>query len=275
MSIRRFIGFALSILSGLYACQSSDSTLVRTQLKEIDSLRASGLYTEALSAIDSLHSSEAAIIKEVIELKKQIRLEQAEQELVRIEQELSELQKIINLKLNNFQLLGQEPVQWFHHNALIPEVLGERPHLRAMVDSTGALRLVSVYVGSRSVKHSALRISAISNGSNQTTAEVPHDDALNYRYTDGEKHWELVTYTRTSLNNMEDYLGQEVKGGLRIDLLSHDKSVYHYLMPKREQLGLYATIELSKYLKQREDLRREQAMYAQRYLRLNKKGNIG
>lgn len=275
MYIRCVLVLGLIALFGLYSCHRPSHERAEAELQRIDSLRMQGLYKEALVQLDEMHSelsAEPNLIRRLMQLKNRTRREEAEQELVRIDRELGDLQKALSQELQSFEYLGTEGAQWYYHHRLTPQAQGARPHLRAMVDSVGGVRLVSVYVGARAVEHSSLSFSLSSVDSVAKTTEVPHDAALNYRYMDGEKYWELVTYTAQSLSQVEPYLTGLSKGKLRIDFLSNGRSVFRQTLTPQEQKALEATLLLSQKLEQRQRLRQEQAKYAQRYVRLSQKG---
>lgn len=256
----------------LTACTSEAK--MRTELQHADSLGQVGRYTEALELLEGIRTNAASSneeIREAIEQKNKWRLQEAEQELIRLDTELGALKNQIETLLKDFNPLGHPPALLYCHKHLTAEAQGHTPHLRAEVDTLGNLQLTSVFVGSKAIHHSALRLSS-QGGTTRRTLDVPHDDAFNYRYADGEQYWELVTYSRTYLGELAP-LDVPLTGQVRVELLSSGQSASQWTMDSKTKAALQATIQLQGLLAKRQSLRQEQLKYAQRFVRLTLKGS--
>ncbi|MDO4692197.1 MAG: hypothetical protein Q4A64_04910 [Porphyromonadaceae bacterium] len=269
----------LGLAIGLYACREAKAPEAEALLHEAQALGLTGAYADALALADSAERIAPAnvdILREGTRIKREIRQREAEHKLIELDSLIrlkdEEAHEILPIfaKLKNeaydTQLLYCMPM-------LLPNRLGARPHLRAMVDSLGVLQLVSVYTGGGKLNHSAIRLRHSAQDSAYTTPSVVHDDALNYRYNDGMNNWELVTYRAEVGDSLALYLQNALaqEGTFTIDFLSQGATKYRYKLPPAELSALRATIKLAKVLGDKQMLIREQTKYARRFARLDKK----
>lgn len=241
-------------------------------LERADSLGAAGQYAQAVKLLEDIRTNPQTTtdeVRQIIELKNKWRLKEAEAELLRLDSALGVTASEIKTALKQFVVKEQGQMQLYTHQALTPEQLGAVPHLRASVDTLGGLQLVSVYVGANPKAHSALRLKR--SDASARTPDLPHDEALNYRYTDGERHWELVTYTEANLSDVLPLLEQEGGGTLEVELLSSGRNVFGWRIQGHRLSALESTMRLRKLLLGRQRLRAEQVKYGQRFVRLSQR----
>ncbi|MDO4707064.1 MAG: hypothetical protein Q4A61_01405 [Porphyromonadaceae bacterium] len=264
----------IGLILALSSC-GRDRSVGTNTLAQADSLIAEGQFATALELLEQLRTNPKATsteVRQAIEAKGKVRLREAEAELLRLDSVLRELEGQIRASLNSFVVTGQGHNPNYCHKRLLPEDLNTQPHLRAVVDSLGELQLTSVYVGSQVIGHSALRLSTKARGDEATTLALPHDAALNYRYFDSERHWELVTYTKEHLDPLLPILRELPEWGLRIDLLASGRSVAGWVGDTGTIAALRETMNLRELLLERQRLRQVQTKYAQRFVRLEQKG---
>lgn len=274
----RLLGL-VGLTIGLYACSSGKDTQAQRLLDEAQALGNTGAYTEALALVDSAERvapADTAILRAGTSLKREIRQREAEHKIIELDSLIRLKAEEINRMLPAFAKLKNEAYDTqlrYCAPALLPKALGAHPHLRATVDSLGVLQLISVYTGSSKIKHSAIRLRHTQQDSTYTTPNVVHDDALNYRYHDGLHYWELVTYRAEANDPLVEYLEGllALEGKLGIDYLSQGKVTHRYTLAPAEQSALMQTTRLAKVLSERQALHREQAKYARRFARLDKK----
>lgn len=277
-------GYTISCLLGVLclcimaSCQGQGARGAHTQLAQAERLIDSGLYGDALSLIERAQSSaptDSEVLRQATRLKRQLRQSEAEVKLLELDSAMRAHEQLLGAMLREFTPLRSEaydtPLRYTHPQ-LNPSRFGARPHLRALVDTAGMLQLVSVYVGAKPKAHSAIEL-AFSDKADDSLRlpDLPHDDALNYRYTDGESRWELVTYTDMMAQPAIAYLSERLgKGGrLVVHFLSSGKCVYTYTMPENEAKALEKTLDLMRALEKRSELAKEQAKYARRFVRLS------
>jgi len=69
----------------------------------------------------------------------------------------------------------------------------ERSYVRCGVDEKGEIYLASVYFGARPLNHTGLKLS-LPDGVYAETASIAYDGGMNYRFKDGGRTTEVVTY---------------------------------------------------------------------------------
>lgn len=246
-------------------------------LQEARSLGARAYYEQALALIDSARSlafTDPEALKQVTALSRELHLGEAESRLLELDRQIKEHDQALAPRLKDFIALHNKTYGTqtkYCHPHLNPETLGMRPHLRVLVDTTGVLEFVSVYVGERKLNHSSIRLSFSTSDASVTLPDVPHDDALNYRYSVGLHHWELVTYTGDRLEEALAFVkeGLRQRGSLHLVYLSAGREVLHYTLAMSELQALAKTLDLAAELQTHQALLREQAKYARRFARLS------
>lgn len=243
---------------------------MQAELRRADSLGAAGQYAEALEVLEAVRTSPSAAtheVREAIALKNQWRLREAEAELLRIDTALRALEGQIETSLEGFVRRDLGAHRLYAHRLLAEGQQERAPHLRVSVDTLGDLQMVSVYVGAKAAEHSALGLSR--GGVSARTPDVPHDAALNYRYTDGERHWELVTYPEAHIEALRPVLEGAEGVPLEVELLSAGRSVAGWRLTGSTLSALEETLRLGALLTERQNLRQQQQKYAHRFVRLS------
>lgn len=235
-------------------------------------------YSGALTLIDSacaVAPAEVEIIQRGRVLRDSVRLTEAHQRLAESEGELAQLRPELARLRSGF--VEQRSVEYDTPLRLVkPELTAERQgarsHLRAQVSPDGVLTLISVYVGARPVAHSALRVSVPGVEEAFVTPSIPADGALNYRYTDGLRHWELVTYPRETCDSLARYLVPALEAGEkpRMALLHEGREVSTLALSAEECRALGETLALHRALTRQQELESALSIYGQRIERLGR-----
>lgn len=263
-------------LSALWACSSGPHPGAHALLLTADSLTISGHYTEAIRLADSatrLAPADTAILKHAIATKREAHYREAEYMLVQIDRQLRALAPQLKVAQEGFvEQRNQEynTAPRLVLPSLSAERLGARPHLRALVTSEG-LSIISVYTGPQGVEHTSMRLSIASADSTYTAVEMPYDGALNYRYNDGLRQWELVTYPAFVSLQVGNYLDKGLEAGLSptVELLRSGRPVARFALTPAEARALGQTIRLAKLILEERELKRQQNVYARRFARLD------
>jgi hypothetical protein len=128
----------------------------------------------------------------------------------------------------------------------------ERSYLRYGVYENGELFIASVYFGSNPINHTGLKLS-LKDGSSATTAVVPYDGGLNYRFKDNGFTTEVVTFEGDKCRDAalfivnappQEPLKAEYTGGKPFSLY----------LSQNDKATLKATSELASLLSKKEQL---------------------
>lgn len=154
-----------------------------------------------------------------------------------------------------------------------PAPTEERTRLRCRADTLGQLHVLSVYVGSKSILHTALRLSDAQTKSSIQTADVPFDGALNYRFADLGLNYELVTYPQEETAKLADFFMQADSEGhaLRAELLSKGKVVHSFPISRADVKALSSTARIRQLFDSRQTFRHERAKAQKRITYLKEK----
>lgn len=264
---------ALLLLALLSACQSGMNERVATLFARVDSLRGAHRFDEALALVDSalqISASDTAALRQAVRQRRIIRLRQSEVRLVELDKELARNKSALDSAEKFFEKHPDkvEGVRVrYTHPLLSAKHAGARPHLRVQLTDEGLIP-ISVYCGRTYVRHNAMRISVGSEG--VTTPIVPHDEALSYRYHDGLRSWELVTYTTDVGEEIATKLMPELVANNRtkVELLDGVNAVASFTLSQEEAKALYESLRLASLMHEKKQLEREQQTHRQRLDRL-------
>lgn len=244
----------------------------------VDSLLRGRQYAKALRYIDSVVTAspaDTAILSRAIRLKRQVRKEESEYMLLKLDSQLQDLSLKRKLCLEDFVEQRNEqydtPLRYVHRSLVGDSYTEQKPHLRVQLTDAEA-SFVSVYIGEKPLEHNALRVEFPAIGERYDTMIVSYDKALNYRYFDGVRYWELVNYSHRTGEELQVFLLERMRAGHRprFVLLSGDKAVYTLQLSSEELKAIYESLELGEVMTAQRDAKLWQEVYATRFARLDR-----
>ncbi len=160
----------------------------------------------------------------------------------------------------------KDMVEGYYVAASVPDNnLTQRSGIEARIDDYGNVYLISCLYG-KSVGHTYLRAKA--NGDEAETKQVAFDNAKNYRFKDGGKPVEMVTFNKEACDTICQFIANNVQSPITIEFVGKGK----YAMPlsaqsKQAIANAYRYSIQKATLKKAEDLK---IFYAQK-LRITRK----
>lgn len=280
MTRRRSLPALLLLTAALLSsCSGSDAGhQARALIAVADSSARAGAYADALRLLDSaaaLAPADLEVLRQSRSMSDSILLVEAHEQLVACDRELLALRAEAAELSQHFVKQRSEvydtPLK-FVHPQLTPEKLGARPHLRMQVSPDGDVTFVSVYAGAHPVEHSALRATRPSSEGEVTSPSVPLDGALNYRYSDGLRHWELVSYPRETCDSLASLLAPALLAGEVpvIELLHQGRVACRLSFSPSDLRAMTETLALHLSLKRLSGLETRRSVCLQRVERLSK-----
>lgn len=197
----------ISIAIAMHSCSNSNENAALAIFNQAQTLYDRGEYTNSVAMLDTLKSK----FPEEIELRKKgLHLLTLNQEgLIKIEiakndSLITELEKENKQLSGNFKYIKHpDMVEGFYiHKSIADETeKTDRIAIEPRIDEYDMFYIVS-YLTGHDVKHTRISFSNQS-GNSVSSANVPYDEAQNYRYKSDGKTYEIVTFN----NNQCDTLG--------------------------------------------------------------------
>ena len=188
----------LGFLLVLAAC-NGDAGEAAARLDKAEAYYEAGDFFSARNEIDSvrlLYPKEVDALKRGLELMRRVDYKEAQRNLAYCdsllpirEKEAEELKVGFVLEKDTaFQEIGNYiwKQQTIERNV-------QRCYIRCGVSEKGEMYLASVYFGGHPINHTGIRLS-LKDGQFATTASIPFDGGLNYRFKDMGNTTEVVTY---------------------------------------------------------------------------------
>ena len=219
--------------------------LADAKLKMIESLIQQNALNSAKIEIDSIHllfpkliskRKIAAALEDTI-----LRIESA-RTLAYCDSMLPKKQLELSVVLKNFRFeknTKYEEVGNYIYKNQITENIPKKTFLKTYVDEKADLFLISSYCGSR-IDHSCVEVS---NGDILSrTDTLLANNAANYSFTDGESHWETLTYKNDAANPIASFITQEFDKQIKVNLCGKKK--YTYILSNADKKAISETYRL-------------------------------
>ncbi len=200
----------------LLAC-SGHRRVEQQLLSKADSAMSVGDYRKAVDcykAIDTIDLTDTDLRQRAIRLRRQAKWMLNMQTLDSLDAAWREANATISRIGSSFLLFenkeyGIRPS--FARLALSAKANTAKSHLRLVTDSTGVVTLTSVYVGRKPIRHTALLLRDRESGQTFFSAQIPYDEALNYRYATSDLYYELVNYPSSIADSLATFVRSIVR----------------------------------------------------------------
>ncbi len=278
-----FTSICLSLsLFVLFSCGDDDNKREEAlaKLEEARSLEQADAFAEAIAKVDSaiaLAPIDTAVLRQATRLKRYIYLQESNDKLLDIQAKLGDLAKKIPQQLKAFQKVENKYYATelnYQHPYFATLDKQERSFLRVRLDSLGGIHLASIYVGRNPIKHELVELREQKSEQSYRSQRIAYDKALNYRFSVGNKYWEIVSYgeqdSKAMAKFMQKYIAQNELRKLELHYLDEKKSKHRLRFDKNYAKAIEESLELYDLLHRRDSLRHQEAKFARRFIRLNK-----
>jgi hypothetical protein len=222
-----------------------------------------------IDTIRTRYPKEIKVLKEALELMRQVELKEVVRNIAYCDSmipvrqaELPELTKGFVFEKDS---LYEEKGNYVWKQQTIERNV-ERSYVRCGVNETGEMYLASVYFGNRPVKHTGIRISN-ADGVFTTTASIPYDGGVNYRFEDLGNTTEVVTYKGDQCVDAVKFIYDNNNQRLKVEYTGGSKAFTMY-MAEGDKKAIVSTFNLATALSDVETLRteRDKAIRKKEYL---------
>ncbi|GHT43643.1 hypothetical protein FACS189438_1250 [Bacteroidia bacterium] len=129
----------------------------------------------------------------------------------------------------------------------------ERSYLRCGVSEKGEMYLASVYFGGSPINHTGITVSI--SGLSASTASIPYDGGVNYRFKDMGNTSEVVNYKGEKGMDAVKFIYSNAKGRIKVDYTGGKP--YSIYMDEASKKAVAATYELAAILSDIETMSNE------------------
>jgi hypothetical protein len=265
--------FGLVICIALFAgCNGSEKD-AKARLDNARMLYERNELMAAKSEIDSIrfyHPKEAGVLREALNLMRQVEYKEAERNIlfcdsllpIRQEEAARMRKAFVFEKDSVYEEIGNYiwKQQTLERNV-------ERSYIRCGVNEKGEMYLASVYFGSAPINHTGIKVST-KDGLFAETASIPYDGGVNYRFKDLGNTSEIVNYKGE--NGMDAvkfiYSNTNTKERIKVDYIGGKP--FGIYMDDAGKKAVVATYELASILSDVENLtnERDKAIKKKAYL---------
>ncbi len=198
--------------------------------------------------IDSLRANfpkELAVLKDGLTLMREIEWKEAERNIAYIDSVLPIRQLEAEGLVKGFVFEKDPEYDEIGNYIWKPQVLErniERSYIRCGVNEEGEIYLASVYYGKAPLKHTGITIST-GNDLSASTASIPYDGGVNYRFENLGMTSEIVTYKGDNAGDAIRFIYDHAKDRLKVTYTG-GKSYILY-MADADKKALVATYNLA------------------------------
>ncbi len=202
----------------------------------------------AKSEIDSLRAQfpkELKVLKDGLTLMRQIEGKESERNIAYIDSLLPIRQQEAETLVKGFVFEKDAEYEEIGNYIWKPQVLErniERSYIRCGVNEEGEMYLASVYHGAKPLKHTGITLS-IGNDLSCSTASIPYDGGLNYRFENLGMTTEVVTYKGANGNDAIRFIYDNAAA--RIKVAYTGGTSYIIYMADADKKALTATYNLA------------------------------
>jgi len=230
----------------------------------------------AKNEIDSIriyYPGVVKVMKDAIELKRQVELKEADRNIVFCDSLLPIRQEEAKVLNKNFTLEKDTVYQDIGNYVWKQQTVErnvERSYIRCKVSEDGVMSLESVYFGNRPLNHTGIKVS-LKDGTFAETASIPYDGGLNYRFEDLGNTTEVVTYKGENSVDAVKFIYSNAGERLKVEYTGG--KAYTIYISDADKKALVATYDLAIVLSDIDTLTRERDKAIKRKAYLENKLN--
>ena len=220
--MNRFLLISITLATAVLTGCDGDRKAAQARLDKARAMYEKGEFFAAKNEIHSLRTfypKEVGVLKEGLTLMRKVEISEAERNiafcdsLLPIKQvELETLKKGFVFEKDS---LYEEIGNYIWKQQTIERNV-QRCYVRCGVSEEGEMYLASVYYGARPIEHTGIRLS-LKDGQFATTASIPYDGGLNYRFKDMGNTTEVVTYKGGHCVDAVKFLYDNAKERIKVE----------------------------------------------------------
>ncbi len=243
------------------ACTSDDKKAAEMYDKA-EEFYTAGAYETARQWVDSIevcYPKAFDAIKKGMVLQCRINQKVYERDLIVTDSLYNIAQSELSALMAQFTLTREGEQQTdanYIYKKQMPAKIISKSELRAQVTEKGDFRLMSIYHGSGAIKHTGIRIEH-PDGSYNESATIAHDGAKNYRFSDGGKTTEIITYNTKQCRSIAEAIAQNNDEKLTVRYVGGKK--YSLPLTKNSRQAIAQSYRLSQALALTDSLTKRRA----------------
>lgn len=254
--------FSIAALCLLSAC-SGNKQAAEDSFDQAASYYNKGDYNLAKREIDSIktkYPKEFDVLRKSIRLMRQIEMKEQERNFQYCDSMLTVLtDKSEDLK-KNFKFIQDkeyDQIGRYVHKTLDIDQNVNHNYLRTEVFENGTLQLISVYNGTRPLKHNMVKVS-LKDGSFAETQAIPFDGGRNFRFKDGNMNHERVTYNLQNDGGVTNFVSQYKDQPITLLFIGEQKEATQLLPAQKKAISM--SLDLSNTLQAMQTLVEEKRL---------------
>lgn len=256
MRSKSFIYIPLFLLLFCSSCSNKNSA--KNYLSEAESAFKNGNYQLAKLKVDSVKNLFPKAFDEIksgFALMQKIRLAENERNIAFCDSMLAINESVRREMLRNFDYVRNENYEekGVYYPKIYPlQTSLSQNGLRSGVSETGALIIESIFAGS-ALKHTHVKVST-AGGEFAETLPVA-SDGLNYRFSTGERTYEIVRYTGKSENDIARFIYTFRQEPLTIAFIGNRNA--SHVLGEAQKKGISQSFEFALLISETEKLKFE------------------
>lgn len=148
--------------------------------------------------------------------------------------------------------------------------LQNKSQIRVDVTEDGELRVLSVYFGTKPLKHTSIKLSS-TDGSYAMSNRIPYDGASNYRYKVDGNNIETITYREPYIRSLAEFTTKYYSD--KITVSYEGDFPFSYTLDKGTKDAIRDSYKMSMLIKKINELNREDCIAARGVMVLEKQIN--
>lgn len=241
----------IALMAAVLTGCNGDEKAAQTRLDNARAMYESNELFAAKNELDSirtLYPKEIKILREGLELMRQVEMREAERNIAFCDslmpvklQEVEELKKgFVFEKDSVYEEIGH--YIWKQQTV---ERNVKRCYVRCGVNEKGEIYLASVYFGGRPINHTGIKLST-KDGQLAETTPIPYDGGLNYHFKDLGNTTEVVTYKAEKGIDAAKFIYDNQKERVKVDYTGGKP--YTIIMADADKQAIVKTYNLATVL---------------------------
>ena len=238
------------LTAGVLTGCDSDGKAAQARLDRATAMYESDELFAAKNEIDSiraLYPREVKVLRQGLTLSRQIERKEATRNIAYCDSLLPiKLEEVEELKKGfvfEKDTVYEEIGHYIWKQQTIERNL-QRCYVRCGVSETGEMYLASIYYGGRAIEHTGIRLSLKEQFA--TTASIPFDGGLNYRFTDLGSTTEVVTYKGDHCVDAVKFIYENEKERIKVEYTGGKP--YTIYMSDADKKAIVSTFNLATVL---------------------------
>ncbi len=218
----------LPLMLLMVACSDNQEKEAAALYNRAEQLYQAGEYIAATDMLDSLattYPKATDIQRDAIKLQCQVNQKRYEKELAETDSLYTVALMHRDSLISNFVLTSEHQEQSlanYIYNKAPKNTAINKSQIRAHVNERGYFELTSIYCATGSINHTHIAYE-LPGGDVVTSAVIPNDQAINYRYKSGSRNIEIITYKIEQCEDVVKAIAENAGSTITIKLIG-DKS---------------------------------------------------